>query len=168
MFIYRFHHRLFFFFNCFLLWGNVLVRFTVSSVCCTSFWSIQEHFANSQVRIYHCTLCQLQKDFDCGICYRHGKPQNEFEAQCMLCIRTLKFGTFGVKALVSHTKLGKNKQTRTLRCLCHLAVRSNSNHLQLSFNVESGGALDFVCVCVSVSVYNNTRVIIANETEWNS
>ena len=34
---------------------------------------------------------------------------NEFEAQSTLCERTLKLGTFGVKALVSHTKLEKHQ-----------------------------------------------------------
>ena len=66
-------------------------------------------------------------------------PDDEFEAQCMLCKRTLNLGTLGVNALVLHTKSEKHH----LRRLCCLAVKQHSNHLQLNSNIDSGGALDF-------------------------
>ena len=69
-FINRFRHRLFCLF--FLFGGNVLVRFTVSSMC-SSVWIIQEfkwYFADSTVGIYCHTLRQFQNDFDSRICQR--------------------------------------------------------------------------------------------------
>ena len=94
----------------------MLVRFTVSSLGCNSFWCIQEHkwhFVNSPVRIYYRTLHRFWKDFDSGICYNYGswfkaEPNNEFEAQRMLCRTTLNLGKL-VKPQVSHTKSEKRQ-----------------------------------------------------------
>ena len=125
----------------FLFWGNVLVKFTVISVC-SSVWSILEHkwhFANSTVGIYRCILRRFRKDFD-----------------SIICQRTLGLGTLGVKAQMSHAKSEKHelasKSLQRSHAITHFCTPSSPVP---GPSWSSSAWPDFehcVCVCVCVCV----------------
>ena len=83
----------------FLFWGDELVRFTVSSVC-YYFWRIQErkwilwsYTLPVLERLRLRNLLQLWEGEQPEFSWLKAVPINEFEAQYMLCKRTLKLVT---------------------------------------------------------------------------
>ena len=197
-----------------LFLGNVLVRFTVSSLCCTSVWSIRNAkgilpTAQSECIAVHFTSsgktstaesATIMWKFIFNKCWlEHPEFSwskavliNESEAQCMLCKRTLKFGTLSVKAQVWHTKSETHRlaskslqrshairhfcmpkfihfcSTRTLMSRSQVTLQPSLSQLwrwnRRCFGFWTPCVYSFcVCVCMCACMYNNPGVCVQNK-----
>ena len=180
------------------VWRNV------SGILPTAWWNLSTHASPVPERLWLRNLLQLCESVyltsvGLNIQISVGLKailDNEFEAQCTLCKRTLKLGTLGMKALVSHTKSEKHwlasKSLQRSHAITHccmplsavpglisstsarselwrLVVKRHSNRLHLNSDDEIGGALDFehrLCVCVCVCVCVCNNPSVCVQNKW--